>query len=210
MHLLFRALCLLALATLGLRAGSSMAEPGVPELVVQGSVTTVSGVVYFQPGDLLVGNPDLSGRPGLRPLEPDQLAMLPADLGAYEELSAGCVQPPPPRSRAAAPSAPTPASAEPAPVSAGPEDQVLARGDLGGDGVVERVRVVRSSELSAPSVQVLRGDQLVARGSLPMPAQACRGLVAEAEADADPVLVLVWTSGGPDLTTVGVTVFALP
>ncbi len=164
----------------------------------------MDGVVYFQPGELLVGAPNLPGRPALRPLQGDESVPLPDELSDYEELSAGCAEPPDPRPEA--PSSTSSSQRQEPDVGS----YVLTRGDIGGDGRLESVRVERVAPNSPPQVLVIRDDQVVGRGDLPVPALPCRGLVAEAEPDADPALLLVWTSRGADSTTVGITVFELP
>jgi hypothetical protein len=168
------------------------AAPAPPELRQRASVNTVDGLVLFKPGELLVGNPELQGRPAVRPLEGSELAQVPEQLDDYVILSAGCLD---------APGEPH----EPSVIS----DEVLARGDLGGDGRLEQVVVERRSPMAAPDVLVSRDGLIVGQGELPIPAVPCRGLVAEAEPEGDPVLLLIWTSRGANNTTVGVTVFEL-
>jgi hypothetical protein len=126
----------------------------------------------------------------VRPLAPEQAAALPVDQGDFEDLGAGC-------------SVPGQELVGAAPV-------VLTRGDLGGDGQLEVVTVQRAMTAAAPELRVLRGDQPVAVGHLPVPAQPCRGLVAEALPEGAPELLVVWTSRGAEGVSVGVTVFALP
>ena len=163
-----------------------------PVLRQRASVTAVDGLVLFKPGELMVGHPTVQGRPAVRPLEDNQLTTVPTQLDDYEVLSDGCLD------GADVPRQPA--------VSSG---QVLTRGDLGGDGRLEQVRVERRAPMAAPEVLVTRDDVLVGRGELPVPAVPCRGLVAEAEPEGDPVLLLVWTSRGANSTTVGVTIFEL-
>ncbi len=163
-----------------------------PALLERAAVTSVDGLVLFRPGDLLVGDPDLPGRPAVRPLAEEQQAVLPERLEDWEILSEGC--------------APAPDASQQPVDRAG---EVLVRGDLGGDGSLEQVRVERRSPMSQPRVLVHRGDALVGQGLLPVPAVPCRGLIAEAEPEGQPLLLLVWTSRGAERTTVGVTVFEL-
>ena len=185
----------LALALCGPLAPGTGVAQDTPELHVRASITAVDGVVYFQPGELLVGAPTLPGRPALRPLRGDDSVELPQELDDYEELSAGCPEPEP--------------TDEASGLVPRGDAGVLTRGDIGGDGRLEQVRVVRQSPTTPPRVQVIRDDVLVAEGTLPVPALPCRGLVAEAEPEAPPALLLVWTSRGAG-HTVGVTVFELP
>lgn len=167
---------------------------------MRASVSAVDGVVYFQPGELLVGAPTLAGRPALRPLRGEDSVVLPEDLSDYEVLSADC--PDGPATRVA--------ERDRGDEPVDPSDRVLTRGDIGGDGQLEEVLVERPAPTLSPVVKVLRGELLVAEGTLPVPAQPCRGLVAEAEPDADPALLLIWTSGAGANNTVGITVFELP
>jgi len=166
--------------------------PATPELRQRASVTAVDGVVLYKPGQLLVGHPSLQGRPAVRPLEGDSLATVPEQLDDYEVLSDGCLD------EQGQPHQPAVISRE-----------VLARGDLGGDGRLEQVRVERKAPMAAPDVIVTRDGDEVGHGVLPVPAVPCRGLVAEAEPDGVPVLMVVWTSRGASSITVGVTVFEL-
>ncbi len=168
-------------------------EVSPPALLRRASVTVADGVVLFQPGLLVVGDPTLPGRPAVRPLEDSQLAVIPEQLDEFVILSAGCI----------------PEQVEqdhqPAVIGGG----VLARGDMGGDGRLEQVRVRRRAPMAAPEVLVSRDGALVGKGELPVPAVPCRGLIAEAEPQGSPVLLIVWTSRGAGATTVGVTVFEL-
>ncbi len=167
-------------------------EASVPELRQRASITAVDGLVLFRPGQLLVGNPTVQGRPAIEPLDPDAVSQVPESLDDYEVLSHGCVREPE-------------QAQEPAVISG----EVLVRGDMGGDGRLEQVRVQRRAPMAAPEVLVSRDGTLVGRGVLPVPAVPCRGLVAEAEPEGAPVLMVVWTSRGASSTTVGVTVFEI-
>jgi hypothetical protein len=174
---------------LALAPGAARADPPAA-LEVRATVTVQDGVVWFKPGDLLVGTPSLPGRPAVRPLAPDQAATLPADQGEFEDLGADC------------------GLLEQEPLGAVPV--VLTRGDLGGDGQLEVVTVQRAGATAAPELHVLRGEQVVAEGHLPVSALACRGLVAEVVPEGAPDLLVVWTSRGAEGVSVGVTVFGLP
>lgn len=176
----------------GLACALSASSPWAqepPELRQRASITAVDGLVLFRPGELLVGDPTVQGRPAVRPLEPSVLAHLPESLDDYEVLTEGCSKP----------------QGQPAVITG----DVLVRGDMGGDGRLEQVSVVRRAPMAAPEVLVARDGVVVGRGELPVPAVPCRGLVAEAEAEGEPVLMVIWTSRGPNSTTVGVTVFEL-
>ncbi|MFH1467942.1 MAG: hypothetical protein ABIO70_26385 [Pseudomonadota bacterium] len=174
---------------IALASAAARAEPPAA-LEVRATVTVQDGAVWFRPGELLVGNPGLPGRPAVRPLADDRAATFPVEAGEFEDLSAGCAQP-----------------EEPVP---GVAPSVLTRGDLGGDGRIEEVTVQRAAATTAPEVRVQRDAQLLAVGHLPVSAQPCRGLVAEVQPDGAPDLVVVWTSRGADGTSVGVTIFGLP
>ncbi len=184
------------IALLALASPRALAqEPAAPEpppLRQRASVTSMDGLVLFKPGELLVGNPELQGRPAVRPLDGDLLAQVPEVLDDYEVLSAGCAE----------------ALGEPYPSSM-VRDEILTRGDIGGDGRLEQVRVERKAPMAAPEVLVSRDGRLVGHAVLPIPAEPCRGLVAEIEPDGDPVLLVVWTSQGANSTTVAVTIFEL-
>ncbi len=181
--------CALAAHTASAQEPPAATAQEPPELRQRASVNAVDGLVLFRPGELLVGNPVLPGRPALRPLDPAQPAQLPELLQEYEVLSEAC---------GAAPGQPAVITAD-----------VLARGDMGGDGRLEEVHVRRRAPMAAPEVLVSRAGVVVGRGELPVPAVPCRGLIAEAEPDGAPVLLVVWTSRGASSTTVGVTVFEL-
>jgi hypothetical protein len=183
----FAATLLLGLIT----SGVTRAEAEVPALRERASMTAMDATVLFRPGELLMGSPLVQGRPAVRPLDPSFVTELPEDQGDYELLSDGCLG--------------APGERGPAVIEGG----VFARGDMGGDGKLEQVRIRRKAPMAAPEVLVSRDDQPVGRGELPVPAVPCRGLIAEAEADGQPVLMIVWTSRGAESTTVGVTIFEL-
>ncbi len=167
------------------------AESAVPPLRERASITAMDGMVLFRPGELLVGNPTVQGRPAVRPLDPSRVAELPEQPGEYELLSDGCLD----------------GTEHPGPAVI--EGGVFTRGDMGGDGRLEQVRVQRKAPMAAPEVMVSRDGRLVGRGELPVPAVPCRALIAEAEPEGQPVLMIVWTSRGAESTTVGVTIFEL-
>lgn len=173
-------------------AGCPAARAGgdLPVLELAATASTVDGTILFRPGDLLVGQPDLPGRPGVRPLAGEAPVTVPSDTTGFEDLGAACR-----RSVSGAMDA-TP--------------RLLARGDLGADGQVEHAVVRRPEATAAPEVQVFRGEVLLARGWLPMPATPCGGLIAEPDEGHAPALLVTWTSTGALGTTVGVTVFRLP
>ena len=174
------------------------------ELRQLASATAVGGVVYFRPGDLLLGAPQQPGRPAVRPMEGEQRVVLPADLSGYDDLSSCCSA-----SQGMDGDDPSPDDAPAAGGSTAEGRTVLAHGDLGGDGLLERVEVLRVSPQADSQVQVFRGERLVGSAALPMPVQLCKGLVAEADDGDAPLLLLVWTSSGAGGVTVGVTVFDL-
>ena len=174
---------------LSLGAGPVRAQDEPAELRQRASTTAMDGLVLFRPGELLVGNPTVQGRPAIRPLDPQGVSSIPEQLDDYEVLSQGCAEP----------------SGRPAVIST----DVFTRGDIGGDGKLEQVRIERRAPMAAPDVLVFRDGVVVGKGTLPVPAVPCRGLVAEAEPEGAPVLMVVWTSRGASSTTVGVTVFEL-
>ncbi len=166
-----------------------------PALVELASVTIVDGSVFYRPGDLIVGHPSLPGRPGLRPMAGADPVQIPADLSDYEDLSSACPRVPP--------------VSHPQQTALG-EGVVIARGDMGADGRIEHVTVRRSSLMDPPRVLVFRDEELLADAYLPMPAQPCTALVAEASPGASPDLILLWSSRGYQGLTIGVLVFRLP
>ena len=170
----------------------------VPTLQTVATAAVVNGEVWFHPGELLVGNPSLAGRPAVRPLQGNAPFMLPTDLSEYEMLSRTC-----PTSREEA-------QAAWSRTALAPEPPVLTRGDLGGDGVVESVAVERVSATTAPSVRVSRGKQLLASVGLPVSIWPCGALITEVDADDTPDLILVWASWGANGRTVGVNVYQVP
>lgn len=176
--------------------GALLAEPA--QLQSMATAAVINGEVWFHPGDLLVGNPSLPGRPAVRPLQGNAPFMLPMNLKDYDLLSRPC-----PRSLQEAQDAWTR-------TSAAPEPAPLARGDLLGDGVVETIVVERTSPTAAPVIKVLRGRDPLAVATLPVSAWPCAALVTEANADDSPDLLLVWTSWGGEIRTVGVNVYQLP
>lgn len=165
----------------------SSAWAGSVSVVELGSSSVVEGQVYFRPGELIVGQPDLASRPGLLPLMGGRSITLPQDLSAYENLSARCV-----------------------PIeNLGNASQVLGRGDLGADGRVESIVVRRPDPLSGVVLEIRRDDAPLTQSVLPLSVRPCKALVAEVEAGDVPELILIWTSAGPQGTTRGVTVFEL-
>jgi len=173
-------------------AARAEGEGDTPDLLVRASVTVQDGVVWFRPGELLVGDPALPGRPAVRLLGTPEAATLPLERGDFEDLGAAC--------RDAVRGALPPGAAS----------ALLALGDLSGDGQVERITVRREAPAAAPEIRVVRGDRLLARALLPVPAEPCVGLVAEVQVEGPPDLVVVWASRGADHTTLGATVLALP
>jgi hypothetical protein len=172
---------------------ASGAADTVPSLVELAAPSIVGGSIFFRPGELILGRPDLAGRPGFLPLAGGRKISLPEDLSNYENLGGGCMDLPP-SDRGSSTATPT----------------VLARGDLGADGTIETVLVVRADPLSPPIVRVLRGNIVIGQSALPMPARPCRGIIAEADADDEPELLVVWTSTGAQGVTYGVNVLRLP
>jgi len=176
--------------------GPLTAQQAIPALETVASATAVNGEVYFRPGDLLLGDPNLPGRPAIRPLQGNAAFMLPSDLSDYETLSGAC-----PRSRDEARDVQARANAASA---------TIARGDIGGDGVIEVATLERRGDPAAAWVQVTRAGKRLAEAQLPVPAWPCTGLVSEVDSDAIPDLVVVWSTWGADGRTIGVTVYKLP
>jgi hypothetical protein len=69
-----------AVAAPPLLRAADMGEPGMQ--------------VWWQANDLLAGNPDAEGRPGLRPLVADSRLSLPVDLSAWSRIGETCTDEP--------------------------------------------------------------------------------------------------------------------
>ncbi|MBN1336475.1 MAG: hypothetical protein JXB39_10985 [Deltaproteobacteria bacterium] len=196
-------LAVLLPATL-LDASPGAAADVLPTLRTLAASSAVDAVVWFRPGEILLGHPTRPGRPAMDVLKGGKPVVLPTDALGWEDLSSPCTAPVRPGSHD--PLADRSRSAE----VERPEGPVpIARGDLAGDGLVEWASVHRPTPTDAPEVTVWRADRPLARGALPMPAEACTGVISEATDDV-PALIVIWTSRGAEGTTVGVTVFEMP
>lgn len=157
-------------------------------LIEVASASSLGGDVFFRPGELIVGRPDLPGRPGFLPLLGGRPVSLPEDLETLEKLSEGCAG---------------------GSLEAARSPRTLGRGDLGADGRLELVLSMGSETQPGFLLRVMRADLLVAETALPLPRTPCRALVAEIDGSDAPGLLVIWTSEGPQGLTRGVTVYRL-
>lgn len=65
-----------------------------PPLILTRDVGGAGMQAWFKPGDLLVGTPNIAGRPGMRPLISDAQMVLPVDLEGWTPIGDTCQDPP--------------------------------------------------------------------------------------------------------------------
>lgn len=129
-----------------------------PPLLVAADLGEVGMQVWWRSGELLAGNPQAEGRPGLRPLEDaSERLTLPTDLSGWTSIGGRCPEPPAARmtldnQEVTVSLVTTPTSDQVVRLAA--EGTILAENTLGRPAAVCSIHLVEADRFPGPEILV--------------------------------------------------------